>query len=221
MTSDLTQRAPTALRSLDPGLLQVIRSSADRLIHMQDAFIQHLYSDITTMIPDLTAGGWTFCERMVHAVLWAATTDQAPQEIITALRWVGARNRLEGFPEAQYLSLAHALVRTVHMLSEDYWSTSTTSSAWVGFFIWMKPHFLAGAQQAAAQEAAWQEAYPAQSAVSGSRGEYPPVTADDIDLESVASLLDDEDDDDESPGYGQIMASMSLKQRRERPLHPD
>ena len=218
MTSDLTQCAPTALRSLDPGVLQVIRSSADWLIHKQDAFIQHLYSDIMTMIPDLAAGGWTFCERMVHAVLWIATTDQAPQEIITALRWVGATNRLEGFPEAQYVSLAHALVRTVHVLSEDYWSTST-GSAWIGFFIWMKPHLLAGAQQAAAQEAAWQEAYPAQPAVSGSSGEYPPVTADDIDLESVASLLDDEDDDDddESPGYGQIMASMTLKQRRERP----
>jgi hypothetical protein len=217
MTSDLTQRAPTALRLLDPGLLQVIRSSADRLIHMQDAFIQHVYSDITTMVPDLTAGGWTFCERMVQAVLWAATTDQAPQEIITTLRWVGATNRLEGFPEAQYVSLAHALVRTVRVLSEDYWSTST-GSAWIGFFIWMKPHLLAGAQQAAAQEAAWQEAYLEQSAASGSRGEYQPVTADDIDLESVASLLDDEDDDDdESPGYGQIMASMTLKQRRERP----
>ena len=216
MTSDLTQRAPTTLRSLDPGLLQVIRSSADRLIHMQDAFIQHVYSDIMTMIPDLTAGGWTFCERMVQAVLWAATTDQAPQEIITTLRWVGATNRLEGFPEAQYVSLAHALVRTVRVLSEDYWSTST-GSAWIGFFIWMKPHLLAGAQQAAAQEAAWQEAYPEQSAVSGSRGEYQPVTADDIELESVASLLDDEDDDDESPGYGQIMTSMTLKQRRERP----
>jgi hypothetical protein len=173
-----------------------------------------LRADIVTMIPDLPEGGWAFCERMVHAALWAATTDHAPGEIAAALRWVGSQNWLEGFPEAQYVSVAHALVRTVHVLSVEHWSTST-GSAWISFFLWMKPHLIEGAQQAAAQQAAWQEAYWAQSAVPGSGGGQPPVTADEVDLESAAGLLDEEDDEAD-PGYGQIMTSMTLDKRRER-----
>ena len=41
------------------------------------------------------------------------------------------------------------------------------------------------------------------------------MPAGDVDLESVGSLLDDEDDDD--AGYGQIMVSMTRNTRRERP----
>jgi hypothetical protein len=220
VTSDPAQGA----RPLDPGLLQVIRSSAARLFHVRDAFIRQLRFDIMTMIPDLPADSWAFSERMVHAVLWAATTDQAPGEIASALRWVGARNRLEGFPEAQYVSVAHALVRTVHVLSENDWSTST-GSAWISYFLWMKPHLMAGAQEAAtqqaaaqAQEAAWRET---QRASWGSWDQAAAMTdrGGDVDLESVASLLDDEDDED--PGYGQIMGSMTLNQRREQPRNSD
>jgi hypothetical protein len=230
MTTELTQGAPAGQRSLDPALLQVIRSSVGRLIRVQDAFTRQLQSDIITMIPDLPGDGWAFCERMVQAVLWAATTGQPPAEIIGGLRWVGAANQVEGFPEAQYVSVAHALVRTVHVLSESDWSTST-GSAWVSFFLWMRPHLLAGAQQAAAQQAAaaaqqaaaqeaarQQAAYWAQSAATG---DAPPADGD-VDLESAAGLLDDEeeDEDDDDPGYGQIMLNMTLSQRRERPRRP-
>lgn len=69
------------------------------------------------------------------------------------LRWVGATNQLEGFPEAQYVSVAHALIRAVHVLSEGDWSASL-GSAWIGYFLWMKPHLILGAQQAAQQQAA-------------------------------------------------------------------
>jgi hypothetical protein len=214
----------------DPELIQVIRRSVAWLGHLQDTFIQQLRADLVAMIPDMSADGWVFSERMVQAVLWAATTDQPQEEIAAGLRWVGAMNRLDGFAEDQYRSVAHALVRTVHVLSESHWSTAT-GSAWISYFLWMQPHLIAGAQQAAAHQAAerraaeweaarqraarWQAA--AEFAAAAARGEEPSVTAGDVDMKSVRGLLDDEDDeDDEDAGYGQIMLSMTLDKRRDR-----
>ena len=162
MANDLGYGAPpTELqpRALDPGALQVIRQSAGRLAQMEYTFIRQLHYDVTRLIPDAAgtpaADMWAFCERMVQSLLWVALTDQPPQVIIDTLRQVGARNRFEGFPDAQYVSVAHALVRTVRDLSGNDWSAST-GSAWISYFMWIKPHLLAGARQAAAEQAAAQ-----------------------------------------------------------------
>jgi hypothetical protein len=40
-----------------------------------------------------------------------------------------------------------------------------------------------------------------------------------VDLESVAGLLHDEDEDDQDPGYGQIMVSMTRPPRRDKHSH--
>jgi hypothetical protein len=45
------------------------------------------------------------------------------------------------------------MVQTVHYLCAHDWSASM-GSAWITYFMWIKPHLLAGAQQAAAQHAA-------------------------------------------------------------------
>ena len=217
---------------LDPELAEMIRWSAGVLSGVQEAFVRQLRADLVAMIPDLATDGWAFCERMVQAALWAATTGQPAEEIADGLRWVGAMNQLEGFAADQYVSVAHALVRTVHMLSENRWSTAM-GSAWISYFLWMRPYLMAGAEQAAAQQAAerraaaWEAARQqaakqqaaAEFAAALARGEQPSVTAGDVDLKSVQRLLDDEDDedDDEDVGYGQIMLSMTLDQRRERP----
>ena len=173
MASDTAQGAPIARAPdpgppLDPALLQVIRSSAGRLTQLQDAFIRQLRADIITMIPDLAEDGWAFSDRMVRAVLWAATTNQPTQMITDGLRWLGAANWREGFPETQYVSVAHALVRAVHVLSESDWYTSL-GSAWISYFLWMKPYLILGAQQAA-QEAAQEAA----GLVQGPPGGHPP-----------------------------------------------
>ncbi|MBV9382564.1 MAG: hypothetical protein JOY82_03890 [Streptosporangiaceae bacterium] len=228
--------APAGAPALDPGLLQVIRSSAGRLIQFEDAFAQHLQFDMLPLIPDLAAEGRTFCERMVHSVLWVAVTDQPPQVIIDTLRWVGARNWIEGFPDAGYPSLATALVRAVRELSGNDWSTSM-GSAWISYFLWMRPHLLLGAQQAATQQTAPQAgARPAggsggrQSTVPSkgaqdpsaqARGGQPQDAAGDVELEAVANLLGAEDDEDEDGGYGQIMVSMTRNSRRDRPRRQD
>jgi hypothetical protein len=240
MANDLGYGAPpTELqpRALDPGALQVIRQSADRLAQMEYTFIRQLHYDVTRLIPDAAgtpaADMWAFCERMVQSLLWVALTDQPPQVIIDTLRQVGARNRFEGFPDAQYVSVAHALVRTVRDLSGNDWSAST-GSAWISYFMWIKPHLLAGARQAVAEQAAAEQAAAQQAAAQqaaaqqeatrvealsrDSHGGHTQVVGD-VNLESVASLLDDEDDED--VGYGQIMVSMTRTPRRDPPRHTD
>jgi hypothetical protein len=145
-----------AVPPLDPGLLRVIRESAAQL-RGREEFTQQLQYDLAMLIPDLaglrTEDGWVFCERMVRALLWTATTDQPAALIAESLRRLGALNWREGFPEAHYVSVAHALVRTVRELSGFEWSTSY-ASAWISFYQWMRPHLVAGAQWAAAQQAA-------------------------------------------------------------------
>jgi hypothetical protein len=105
-------------------------------------------------------------------------------------------------------------------------------SAWISYFRWAQPYLLAGAEQAAAEqamaeraaaqqaaarlEAARQAAAEAQAqALEHDSHGGRPVAAD-VDLETVAGLLDEEDEDDDA-GYGQIMLSMTRNPRRQRP----
>ena len=224
-------QAPQLLRS-DSGIWPVIRQSAARLSRNEDAFIQELHYDITRLISDpagaLAPNMWVFCERMVRSFLWVALTDQPLGVVVDTLRKVGAQNWVEGFPDTLYGDVAHAMVQTVHYLCAHDWSASM-GSAWITYFMWIKPHLLAGAQQAAAQHAAVQQAAEreaaAQRAVAeleaarvkalsrDSRGGHTQVVGD-VNLESVASLLDEEDN--ENVGYGQIMVSMTRNPRRSR-----
>jgi len=213
----------------------VIRQSAARLSRYQEAFEQQLHYDVTRLLPELAGaaapGTWAFCERMAQTLLWVALTDQPLGVIADTLRRVGGQNWVEGFPEIQYANVAHALVQTVHYLSENDWSASM-GSAWISFFMWIKPHLIAGAQQAAAEEAAARQAAERQAAEQRAaavreaarvkalsrdpRGGHVQVVGD-VNIESVASLLDDEDD--ENVGYSQIMASMTRPHRRDSPRH--
>jgi hypothetical protein len=225
------QQAPHLLRS-DSGIWPVIRQSAARLSRNEDAFIQELNYDITRMISD-PAGApapdmWVFCERMVRSLLWVALTDQPPDVVADALRQVGAQNWVEGYPDALYGNVVHAVVQTVHYLCAQDWSASI-GSAWITYFMWIKPYLLAGAQEAAAQHAAAQRAAELEAAAQRAaaeleatrvkalsrdpRGGHTQVVGD-VNLESVASLLDDEDN--ENVGYGQIMVSMTRNPRRNR-----
>ncbi len=238
MASDLSYSARTATpqpQALDPGALSAIRQSADRLARDEDAFVRQLRYDVTRLIPDSAMPRsfdmWLFCDRMVQLLLWAALTDQPPHVIVDTLRRVGAQNWYEGFPDAQYGNVAHALIQTVHYLSGSEWS-ALTGSAWISYFMWIRPHLLAGARQAAAEEAAAERAAVRQAAAEraaaereaarvaalsrDSRGGHTHVVGD-VNLESVANLLDDDDDDD--TGYGQIMVSMTRTPRRDPPRH--
>jgi hypothetical protein len=217
--------APPPL-ALDPGTTPVIRYSASRLARDQDEFVRQLHYDVTSLIPAQADGQgpdlWAFCERMVQSLLWVALTDQPLGVIADALRQVGGLNWADGISDAHYGNFAHALVQTVHYLSESDWSAST-GSAWISYFMWVRPHLLAGAQQAAAhqaaaeraaaQHAAAQQAAAQQEAarVEALSREAPGGHVGEVNLESVANLLDE--DEDEDTGYGQIMLGMTRPRR--------
>lgn len=195
MTSRQARYVPAAIKPVDPDVLRLVRASASRLAPFADDFARHLHADIVSLIPnvaDAMAGqGQPFCQRMARAALWVALTDQSPGEIAAELRLVGAANRQEGFAEADYVSVAHALVRAVRSLTETEWITSM-GSAWISCFLWMQPHLVAGASQP----------------------EPRPVARH----AAPAGGLADDDDDDET-GYGQLMVAMTLNSRRDRPQH--
>jgi hypothetical protein len=225
MASDLGHGSPPGPRQYapDPGSQSAIRQSAAFLARDQGAFTRQLHDDVTSLIPDSALppafDTWGFCDRMAQALLWAALTDQPPLVVTDALRQLGARNWSEGFPESQYASLAHALIQTMHYLNANMWSTST-GSTWISFFMWAERYLRAGARDAAAGHAAAREAAAREAAAQRAAAEqeaarvaalardggYGQVVGD-VNIERVASLLDDEDDDD--VGFGQIMLGMT------------
>jgi hypothetical protein len=209
----------------DPGAQSAIRQSAAFLARDQAAFTRQLHADVTSLIPDSALPQafdmWGFCDRMAQALLWVALTDQPPAVVIDALRQLGARNWSEGFPESQYASVAHALIQTLHYLNENIWYTAT-GSTWISFFLWVERHLLAGAGDAAAGQAAAREAAAREAAAQRAAAEQEAArvaalarhrdgghrqVVGDVNIERVASLLDDEDDDD--VGFGQIMLGMT------------
>lgn len=209
-----------------------IRQSAALVARDQVAFVRQLHHDITGLIPEPAVPPgfdmWGFCERMAQALLWLALADPPPHVAVNALRQLGRQNWYQGFPDAQYASVAHALIQTVHYLTANSWSTST-GSAWITFFVWVQPHLLAGAQDAAAHEAATRETAARKAAAQRAAAEREAArvaalardprngqthAVSNVNLERVASLLDDEDDD-EDVGLGQIMLGMTRPRRNQ------
>jgi hypothetical protein len=221
--------------TLDPGVWPVIRQSAAWLARDEGAFIRQLHDDVADLIPASALppefDTWAFCGQMVRTLLWAALTDQPLPVVADTLREAGAQNWYGGFPGAQYETMAHALVQTVQYLTRNVWSTST-GSAWISFFLWIKPHLLAGAQHAAARETAAREVADREAAERraaaeweaarverlsrDARGGHGRVVAD-VNLERVSDLLDEDDEDD---GLGQIMVNMTRNPLQRPPTPP-
>lgn len=225
--------APHPMASLDPDILRMIRSSAMRLSRIEDEFVRQFRSDITSLVPGMAADGQAFSERIVRSLLWLALTEQPANVVADTLHWVGARNWLEGFPEEHYGNVANALVRVVRQLSGSDQFT-LIGSAWVSYFLWAQPYLVAGGRQAAAQQAAAEQAAAEEAAARRAAAEQEAARAQalalyqegshrdavgDVSLETVADLLDDEDEDEDA-GYGEIMVYMTRNQRRENPQQP-
>ena len=234
MASDWAHDGPRrgTRSAFDPGVLAAIHQSAAVLARDQDAFIRQFHDDVKSLIPDSALPQAfdlrAFSDRMAQALLWVAVTERQPRLVVDALRQLGAQNWYEGFPDAQYASVAHALVQTVHYLSANIWSTST-GSAWISFFMWVQPHLLAGARDAAARETAAREAAAREAAAQRAAAEHEAArvaalsrhtqVVNNVNLERVASILDDDDDDD--VGLGQIMLGMTRNPLRDQPRNQD
>ena len=131
----------------DPATLSDIRRSADRLARHEDALARQLHEEMAQLVPrsalppafDMEA----FCHRLTRILIWAVFTDQPGYVVVDVLRQAGSQHRLDGFPDDEYDSVAHALVQSVRYLTDD-WSTSE-GSAWITYFLWARLHLLDGA----------------------------------------------------------------------------
>lgn len=153
MTTELTRdpQADAAPEPLDPAVLQAIRPSATRMAEADDAFVRLLHEDLGTLVGQLPDGGWPFCERTARTVLRLALSGQSAEVAVQSLRWLGEANQADGFPQSEYVTIGHALVRIAREMSGARWST-TTGSAWIRFFMWLQPHLKAGARRRAAAD---------------------------------------------------------------------
>jgi hypothetical protein len=236
MASEVGHEAPPPgpqQLAFDAGVLPAIHQSAALLARDQGAFTRQLHYGVTSLIPESAVPPAFdmrgFCDRMAQALLWVALTDQPLHVVVDSLRQLGAHNWYEGFPDAQYASVAHALIQTVHYLNANIWSTSTGSS-WITFFMWVQPHLLAGARDAAARETTAGEAAAREAAAQRAAAEQEAARVaalsrghtqivNNVNIERVASLLDDDDEDD--IGLGQIMLGMTRNPRRDQHRNQD
>ena len=179
---------------LDPAVLQAIRPSATRMAAAEDAFVQLLSEEIGTLVRHRPDHGWQLCERIARTVLWLALSDQSAEAAVQSLYWLGEANQADGFPTSEYVTVGHALVRIAREMSGLNWTT-TTGSAWIRFFMWLRPHLQAGAQQQAARQ---QAAVGHDSAYHPASDEAARRTAADVDAAAdvvavtVVDLLNEE-----------------------------
>jgi hemoglobin-like flavoprotein len=233
MTGDANPGTPTSASPapFDAEALRVIRSSAIRLARFEAEFARRLHQDIVALSPNvavsMTEAGRPFCVRMARALIWVALSDQPPSVMADVLRQVGSDNYHEGLRDVEYVSVAHALLRAIRDLTESEWVTSM-GSAWISCFMWMQPHLLAGARQAAAEPETQAPSEEPPQPTPEAAPEVPPKVAHarqpsqngtrsaSHDSPSPPATTDDVDDDDDEVGYGQIMVSMTLNPRRDR-----
>jgi hypothetical protein len=161
MTTEVAVRdaqSDAGLKPLDPALLQAIRPSATRMASAEDVVVQLLSEDIADLVRHMPDRGRPLCERTARTVLWLAMSDLSADTAIKYVHWLGEENQADGFPQSDYVTVGHALVRIAREISGMNWTT-TTGSAWIRFFMWLQPHLQAGArEQAVRQEAAREEA---------------------------------------------------------------
>jgi hypothetical protein len=218
MTSE-GAHTPASEAPFDREALRIIRSSAISLAHMEAEFIARLHKDIVALSPNVAVqmadAGRPFCERMAQALIWVALTDEPPNVIAGVLRQVGADNYLEGFRSGDYVSVAHALVRAIRDLTDSEWVTSM-GSAWISCFMWMQPHLVAGARQAAVAPATRSLAEQSLAPAPQPQPTPTPEPAPQPTPEPAPGPAAEPASDDDEIGYGQLMVSMTLNPRRDR-----
>ena len=216
-----------------PDVLRLVSSCTDDLMSRNEELVQVLHQRLFELLPGVSrqaGGGGPMCQRLVAAVMRAAAPELAVAHSAAVVQQVGADNHVEGFPADQYASVTHALLHAVRDVYRGEWSSSL-SSAWVEYLLWYRSQLLAGAEAQRAYDAAQGLAPGAATPGAGDRApSNPPAASADALFAGqgggqpalpVGALLDDDldhedDDDQDEPGYGGLMSSMTLNSRRER-----
>jgi hypothetical protein len=147
----------------------------------------------------LPANGRGVARRLVRALVEAALLDDRAAGSAELVRRIGAMDREEGFGPEHYPATTQMLLHAVRGVYRGEW-TSTLSSAWVEYLLWLREQLVAGSTGDAS--------LPGASAAGADRSSQDDAAEGDLD--------DDLDDDEEPPAYGELMVSMTQASRRDR-----
>jgi hypothetical protein len=207
---------------LDPAVRQAIRPSASRMAGAEETFVRLLHEDIEALVDELPDRGWPLCDRTARAVVWLALSDPPAEAVSHCLRWLSEANKADGFPQSEYVSIGHALVRIAREMSGTSWTT-TTGSAWIRFFMWLQPHLQAGARRPAGRQAAGsREAVRNAAAPRGTPPQQVIVPSPEAALRSavcadadVAGLAGPFDDDEPAPASEPVISGTTAPPHEE------
>jgi hemoglobin-like flavoprotein len=193
-----------ALNSADDGVLRVLRSSVTDLAARQSDLILLVHQQIIERLPLVTSrlpsNGRGVARRLVRGLIEAALLDDPAAGSAELVRRIGAMNRDEGFGPEHYPATTQMLLHAVRGVYQGEWS-STLSSAWVEYLLWLREHLVAGAR--------------------GAEPDDESASRDDVSDRDDGSEQDDlserdDLDDEEPPAYGELMVSMTQATRRDR-----
>jgi hypothetical protein len=137
------------------------------------------------------------------------------------VRRIGALDRDEGFAPELYPATTQILLHAVRGVYRGDW-TSSLSSAWVEYLLWLREHLTAGARDevdvgARAGRQAADDRPDAVPVDEGSAHEEAETADGDEADEGDPDDPDDPDDEEQvGPGYGELMVSMTRSGRRHK-----
>jgi hemoglobin-like flavoprotein len=133
---------------VDRDVLRLLADCTADLVPQHTELVLALHQRLLERAPALVqmvGSGRPACQRLVAAVLHAATPGQPWERAEAAVRQVGADNYLEGFPTDQHGSVTHALLHAVRGVFRGEWS-SALSSVWVEYLMWFRSQLLSGVE---------------------------------------------------------------------------
>lgn len=193
------------LHAADEGVLRVLRGSVTDLASHQGDLVLLVHQQIIERLPGVTArlpaNGRGVARRLVRALVEAALLENRSSGSATLVRRIGAMNTDEGFGPEHYPATTQMLLHAVRGVYQGDWS-STLSSAWVEYLLWLREHLVAGARGVEPDD-------------GNAEGTAPDATRNDRGDTDDADDADDLDDE-EPPAYGELMVSMTHVTRRDR-----
>jgi hypothetical protein len=137
------------MATIDPEVEAAVRAVVPKLAAVEPAFLE--------LLRQVLAGAATPVREpqvatiLGQSALRAARFDEPTEVIAERLRAAGAELYRLGFDETRLQSGVKALMRVLPEVYPLEW-TSSSSSTWIGFFFWVRTHWLDGSM--AAREAA-------------------------------------------------------------------
>jgi hypothetical protein len=143
------------MSTLDPEIITTVQAVATKLAETEPAFLE--------LLRRVLGGGSQpvreprIATLLGESALRAARFEDPPEVAAEQLRTAGKELYRLGFDETRHQAAMKAMLKVLQEVYPLEW-TSSSSSTWIGFFFWVREHWLEGA---VAARAAGPQAEPA------------------------------------------------------------